>query len=148
MKINKTIWVLGTLLVILGLLAAPMYTGQISAQSSQPGMVVTSSGPAISDGVAQPTSSHRLIFQLHLHPFSVCSIQRGAETFQWETQLKISGCVNLISKLQAKQAAFVNQMSAALPTASVSQYINELGAKVDLTYQVSFNGMAIDPGST
>ena len=79
MKINKTIWVLGTLLVILGLLAAPMYTGQISAQSSQPGMVVTDSGPAISDGAAQPTSSHRLIIQLASPPLSQYAPSSGAQ---------------------------------------------------------------------
>ena len=149
MKINKTIWVLGTLLVILGLLAAPMYTGQISAQSSQPGMVVTDSGPAISDGAAQPTSSHRLIIQLASPPLSQYAPSSGAQKLpNGKINLKSADALNYIGKLQAEQVTFINQMSAALPTASVSQYINELGAKVDLTYQVSFNGMAIDPGST
>ncbi len=52
-----------------------------------------------------------------------------------------------VAQLQAQQAAFVSQLQTVLPAATVAQYIDETGAGQNLTYQVVFNGLAINPGA-
>lgn len=52
-----------------------------------------------------------------------------------------------IAQLQAEQATFRSAMQSALPSATVSTYLNESGQEIEATYNVVFNGMAIDPGA-
>ena len=52
-----------------------------------------------------------------------------------------------VAELQAQQAAFVSRLQTVLPAATVAQYIDATGEGQNLTYQVVFNGMAINPGS-
>lgn len=51
-----------------------------------------------------------------------------------------------IAQLETEQAAFVNNLTKALPDASVASYINENGQAIQATYQVVLNAVAIDPG--
>ena len=52
-----------------------------------------------------------------------------------------------VAQLEAQQAAFVGQLQTVLPAATVAQYVDEAGTGQNLTYQVAFNGMAINPGA-
>ena len=51
-----------------------------------------------------------------------------------------------MTKLEAEQLTFRTSLQAALPQASVSAYVNEAGVREAATYQILFNGLAIDPG--
>ncbi len=100
----------------------------------------------VTDGEAQAQSeySHRLIVQLESPSLSELS----------NVPMLASGHINVnapaaqahISQLQAEQAAFASAMNQALPQAAVASYINELGLEVQASYQIAFNGMAVDPG--
>ena len=52
-----------------------------------------------------------------------------------------------IAQLQSEQVAFFNRLQTALPSATVAQFVDETGTRQNLTYQVVFNGMAINPGA-
>ena len=107
---------------------------------------------AASDVPSAPTRnsaeySHRIIVELKSP-----SLAEAAKT---DSSLKMAdGSLNMesaaasqyISQLKAEQAAFVSAMRSAVPEATVSNYINELGAAVQLSYVVVFNGLTIDPG--
>ncbi|MGD2159291.1 MAG: S8 family serine peptidase, partial [Anaerolineales bacterium] len=96
-----------------------------------------------------PKTSDRLIVELESPPLA-----------EWarlnDIAIQKNGKVNInsidaqayVSQLETEQAAFINNMTVALPDAAVSQYINELGARIDLSYQLTFNGMAIETGAT
>ncbi len=52
-----------------------------------------------------------------------------------------------VAQLQSEQQAFINTMQANVPGAQVSSFINELGQPEANQYQITFNGMAVDPGN-
>ena len=96
-----------------------------------------------------PRTSHRLIVELDSPPLSTWARSTNTALLQnGKVNFDSSAAQGYVFQLKAEQAAFVNNMATALPGATVSQYINEIGARVNLSYQVTFNGMAIDPGET
>jgi len=99
----------------------------------------------MSDSPSSVKTSHRLIVQLsspalaELNGFSRAANGR-LNTSSTEAQA-------YIAQLQAEQAAFVSEMAKSLPEAAVATYINESGQAIEATYQVVFNGVAVDPGA-
>lgn len=113
---------------------------------------MTSAAP-ISDAAdgGAPTNakvSDRLIVQLTSPSLSELAAGELDRTADGRINLQSASARNHLAQLQAEQAAFIAQMNKALPTASVSTYMNESGRAVEATYQLLFNGVAVDPGAT
>ena len=51
-----------------------------------------------------------------------------------------------LARLEAEQALFISALQTALPGAKLSRYTNEKGFSLPLSYQVVFNGLAVEPG--
>ncbi|MCA9981881.1 MAG: S8 family serine peptidase, partial [Anaerolineales bacterium] len=51
-----------------------------------------------------------------------------------------------INQLKVEQDAFVTAMQQAMPSANVATYVNENGLTTEATYQLTFNGVAVDMG--
>jgi len=102
---------------------------------------------------ATPKPSHRLIIELDTPPlaevFQQQQIVAASNSSLQNLQLNAdsASAQNYIAQLQMEQQAFVNSISSVIPDATVSTFINELGAREQATYQVVFNGISIDPGS-
>jgi len=123
------------LLVTLCLLAAPW-----AAQAAGP------VSPA-ADSAAAPQGSPRLIVELASKPLAIWSAEKGLARANGRLDLDSAAAKSYLAQLQKEQAAFVKQMKAALPKAQVSNYINEFGQAEVNSYQLTFNGMAVDVGS-
>ena len=149
MERKRLLVILGVLALAIGMLLIPLTALSKSAVAAPTTQIADTTGPITSDGKAGPSTSHRLIVQLSSPSLSEEQAATGfAPQSQGRPDLNSPQAQAYISRLKAEQAAFVSSMQQALPGASVGQYINELGARVDLTYQVTFNGLAVDPGST
>jgi subtilisin family serine protease len=127
------------LIIALGLLWAPLSYADVQV-------------PAVTDGPADaqlglPSASHRLIVELKSAPLAVWyRTEPRSATTGGRLDVQSSAAQAYVAQLQAEQAAFVTRMRAALPTARTAAYINELGARTSLDYQITFNGLTIDPG--
>ncbi len=151
MKQKSILAVLASVLVLVGLLgssvgfAAPSQ-GTGSSQNVSPAALTD-----ITDGPQNSTSlySHRLIVELESEPLAVWSQQTGkSRAANGKLKVNTPEAQQYIARLQAEQAAFLNSLQTVLPSASVDTYINENGMQVQSTYQIVFNGMAIDPGTS
>ncbi|MEZ4719434.1 MAG: S8 family serine peptidase, partial [Caldilineaceae bacterium] len=92
--------------------------------------------------------SHRLIVELDSPPLAVAYRDRvGAAGVNGRLNVNAPDAQTYIAQLQAEQAAFVADMGSVLQDASVSTFINELGVAEQASYQIVFNGLAVDPGS-
>ncbi len=112
--------------------------------SSWPGAADTTDGPQ----EKQPAYSHRLIVELQSAPLAVWSQQTGlSRAGNGRLDVHTPEAQQYLAHLQAEQAAFVSALHTVLPSASVATYLNENGLQVQSTYQIVFNGMAIDPGT-
>nr|MBA3533206.1 S8 family serine peptidase [Ardenticatenales bacterium] len=138
------------LLLTVGLLLVP-FTAISYASSTTNGtegkaslVLEETDGPA-----ADVAASHRLIIQLTSPSLAEMSASTGRSRLA-DGRLDVNSAIarEYIAKLRAEQTTFVSAMRQALPNASVSAYINENGQSVDEMYQVVFNGVAIDPGTT
>lgn len=114
---------------------------------------------ALADGPVSPTddgptdislsTSHRLIVQLESPPLAVWAGQtRQALKANGRLDVQSAAAQSYVAQLQAEQAAFISAMQAALPGAAVDNFVNELGVAEAAQYQITFNGMSVDPGST
>lgn len=101
-----------------------------------------------SDDVAEEQNnvSHRLIVQLESP--SLSELRTAPRLSSGHVDLAAPEAQDYIAQLQSEQAAFVSAMNEALPEATVSTYINESGQEIEATYQLLFNGVAVDPGQT
>ncbi|MDX1687134.1 MAG: S8 family serine peptidase [Candidatus Promineifilaceae bacterium] len=99
---------------------------------------------------AQPAGegySHRLIVELESPPLAAVAEREGLVSPDSERLNVVAPeAQTYVERLQAEQAAFISAMEQAMPSASVAGYINELGEHEEATYQVVFNGVAVDPG--
>ncbi len=152
MKQKSALTLLATLLMVLSLLgtsaglAAPAQG--LTADSTQ--VAPSSDTASVSDGPqeTEPAYSHRLIVELQSAPLAVWSAQTGrSRASNGRLDVNTLEAQQYVARLQAEQAAFLNSLQRVLPTASVATYINESGMQVQSTYQIVFNGMAIDPGT-
>ncbi|GAB4526616.1 MAG: hypothetical protein Fur0018_11910 [Anaerolineales bacterium] len=153
MKQKSTFAVLVSLLVLLSMLGASAgfaAPAQRIASDAVQG-IAPSSATSTTDGSQETgtTYSHRLIVELQSAPLAAWAAQTGrSRAANGRLQVNTPEAQQYIARLQAEQAAFVNALQRVLPTASVATYINESGIQVQSAYQVVFNGMAIDPGTS
>lgn len=98
--------------------------------------------------VQTPTASHRLIVELNSAPLTVWSqSELSAQSADGKLDVNSPAAQSYVAQLQSEQQAFINTMQANVPGAQVSSFINELGQPEANQYQITFNGMAVDPGS-
>lgn len=92
-----------------------------------------------------PLTSHRLIVELESPAFVASSVAKRSAT---TGQMDVSGADAqvYINRLQQEQAEFVSAMQRSVPNAKVATFKDENGRSVSATYQVLFNGVAIDAG--
>jgi hypothetical protein len=94
------------------------------------------------------TASPLLIVELQAPPLAAMyKTQLQAAAADGKLDVQSAAAVAYINQLQAEQAAFVSQLQSALPDATVAQFIDENGARQVHSYQVVFNGMAVNPGA-
>ncbi|MEM7129255.1 MAG: S8 family serine peptidase [Chloroflexota bacterium] len=108
--------------------------------------------PSASDGLstapskAAPLKSPRLIIALESAPlaqaFAAAEVQ--AAGINGKLDVNAASAQAYMAQLQAEQGTFVNQMQSVLAEASIATYINELGLAEQATYQIVFNGMAVE----
>lgn len=154
---SKRTWGL-EIAAVLSVIAFFMFAGPIEVRSqTAPGKQLqppVSSGQAPSTerkrsgAAAAPKVSHRLIIQLESPSLSEFSSASGIpSSAAGRIDLQSAAMTSHAARLEAKQNAFISAMKSAIPTATVSTYINEHGQSVQLKYKAVFNGMAIDPGA-
>lgn len=102
-------------------------------------------GTELSQEGEQNNYSHRLIVQLESPALS----EYAAEGFIPRTEngrleLESAEAQAYIEQLRTEQADFIAELAKAIPEASVSTYQNEFGEQVEATYQITFNGVAIN----
>jgi subtilisin family serine protease len=138
-------WIALLLIGIAALVGVTSILTYASTASSNPDFVTDT----ITESTA-PKTSHRLIVQLESPALAELPSETMSTMSAGNGRLEVNSTAAqaYVSQLQAEQNAFVNTMQNALPEAAVSTYINEAGQAVEATYQVVFNGMAVDPGST
>lgn len=103
-----------------------------------------------SDSQPAPAQSPYLIVELQAPPLAaVYKTQLQSASADGKLDMSSASAQAYVAELQAQQAAFVSQMQTVLPNATVGQYYAnpELTQVEDLTYQVVFNGMAVNPGN-
>ncbi len=94
------------------------------------------------------TASPLLIVELNTPPLAAAyKTQLRAAGTDGRLDAQSADAQAYIAQLQSEQAAFVGRLQTALPAATVAQFVDESGAAQNLTYQVVFNGMAINPGA-
>lgn len=152
MQQNRFTQVAG-LLLILGLtlgLVTTLMTSPVSAASFE-----DIPQPAVSDGegftveaTKAPLESPRLIVELRSAPVVVAleSDIKAAGT-RGALDVNAPSVASYISALEAEQAAFMSELQATIPSASMATYINENGLHEIASYQLLFNGMAVDLGT-
>jgi minor extracellular serine protease Vpr len=105
----------------------------------------TADTPAVSG----PKASHRLIVELTSPPLAVWGATTpSVQSAGGRLNVQTAGAQAYIAQLQSEQATFAQAMGAVLSGGSVATYINEYGQSVQATYQVVFNGLAVEPGAT
>lgn len=134
-------------LMALTIFAMAMVMALITAAKASP---AASSNPVLvnSDTAAVPQYSHRLIVQLKSPALAEVAQVRGLTLVNGRVNFEAAATQAYMAQLQAEQTAFVQNMQAVLPSASVATYINETGTEVQATYQVVLNAVAVDPGTT
>jgi len=127
------------LVIALGLLLAPMSYADVQV-------------PTVTDGpqdaqLELPRASHRLIVELESPPAALWyATETRAAMPSGRLDVNSSAVQSYVGQLKAEQAAFVTSMRSALPSARAASYINELGLAMPLDYQLTFNGLTVDPG--
>ena len=138
---KSKLWQVLALVVVLSMMITPA----ILAEEAIP---TTADGPA-DVAVEAPQASHRLVVELESPPLALWyQDQPSLQSAGGRLNVHAPAAQAYIEQLKAEQSTFVNTMQAALPDASVDAYINEVGAPVELSYQIVLNGLTIDPGST
>jgi len=115
--------------------------------SAAPAQIVEDKGQPAAAAPAGEGYSHRLIVQLESAPLAVAAEREGIALGEGgRLNVQAPEAQTYVERLQAEQAAFISAMEQAMPSASVAGYINEMGERVEATYQLVFNGVAVDPG--
>lgn len=149
MQHKRQFLVLGVLLLTAGLLAAQFLAVSSPGAARQNAMLAPVIGPETSDAQNTSLMSNRLIVELASPPLSVyAATNHVARLDNGKLNFNAPQAQTYIDQLKTEQAAFVSSLQAVLPGALVSSYIDESGQKIEATYQIVFNGVAIDPGNT
>ncbi len=149
---SKKVFQIISILVLLSLLVVPASAKPTTVAPSHVMSAIVEKGSLISDDSTTdqtPKASNRLIVQLQ-SPSLVEWSQTNTNVRSEAGKIAYSSpqAQAYVQQLQAEQAAFISRMQTALPGSSVSQFIDENQQHVDLTFQVVFNGLAVDPGAT
>jgi subtilisin family serine protease len=126
------------------------------AEAQLPSADVPATSDASSNAAVQaPKTSHRLIVELTSAPLATYARSVAATSSAYRTSgpngrldVTTSASQAYITQLKNEQAAFVSAMQSAIPGASIATYINENKQAIRETYQIVFNGMAVEPGTT
>ena len=138
------------LALILTMIASPVGAFPIAGAPSQASDLVEY-GPTTADTPTgqEAKASNRLIVQLQSPPLAqYAKLRLPGLLANGKIDTKSADAQAYITQLKTEQAAFVANMQQALPEASVDYYINESQSQVPLTYQITFNGLTINPGAT
>ena len=138
------------LVLILTMIASPVGAQPISGALTQASSQVDY-GPSTADTPASPEAkaSNRLIVELQSPPLTqYAKANLPSLLANGKLDTKSATAQAYVERLRSEQAAFVANMQQALPGASVDYYINESQNQVPLTYQITFNGLTINPGTT
>jgi subtilisin family serine protease len=94
-----------------------------------------------------PEISHRLIVELSSPSLSIWA-QSSGELLPASNKVDFDSpaAQNYLSQLENEQANFINTLQSALPGSTISTYIDETGAQVQLTFQILLNAVVIEPG--
>lgn len=115
--------------------------------SAAPAQIEDDKGQSTVAEAAGEGYSHRLIVELESPSLAAVSEREGLARVEGDRlNTQAPEAQEYVDRLQAEQAAFISAMEQAMPSASVAGYINEAGERVEATYQVVFNGVAVDPG--
>jgi hypothetical protein len=116
--------------------------------ASMAGAVVEIPTATDGPGDAAPAGSTRLIVELAAPPLAVAyKNQVGAAAADGSLDTNSAFAAAYVAQLQAEQAVFVTMMQQAVPSARVSAFLNESGLSRAVTYQVAFNGLAVEIGA-
>ncbi|MCB0064914.1 MAG: S8 family serine peptidase [Caldilineaceae bacterium] len=103
--------------------------------------------PTIHNADATPPASNRLIVELTSPPLAVAfqeTVQAAA--VNGKLAVAVPAAQDYINQIQAEQATFVSLLQTVVDDVNVAYFRNELGVTEAATYQVVFNGLAIDVG--
>lgn len=134
-----------TVLLLVAILSQPMAMARMP-DGDAAGPSLTS----VREGV-----SHRLIVELDGPPLAELATAAApgldapnamARTDDGRLDLDSPVARAHLARLQAEQRTFIDRMRAAVPGSRVSSYLDGGGNRHELTYQVVFNGAAVDPG--
>ena len=138
------------LVLILTMIASPVGAQPISGAPTQASSQVEY-GPSTADTPAsqEAKASNRLIIELQSPPLTqYAKANLPSLLANGKLDTKSATAQAYIERLRSEQAAFVANMQQALPGATVDYYINESQNQVPLTYQITYNGLTINPGAT
>ena len=131
-------------IVILSMLITPIAHAEIQNPVVTDGPSVTTSADADAN-----LSSPRLIVELDSPPLAVAYLTDvSAAAVNGKLDANSTAAQAYINQLRAEQAAFVNNMRSALADAAVATFRNEAGVTEEASYQIVFNGLAVNPGAT
>jgi subtilisin family serine protease len=144
---SKRIGSIVNLMVVFAMLVALFTASPVTArqQSLSNDRVYTTSDGSSANSTK---TSHRLIVELQSAPLIVWA-QSQSSVLRADGKIDASHptAQAYVAQLQSEQAAFIANMQSALPGAQVDYYLNEFNAPVELTYQVVFNGVVVNPGT-
>ncbi|MBX3014733.1 MAG: S8 family serine peptidase [Caldilineaceae bacterium] len=127
------------LVAILSLLLSPIAYADIKPPASSDGPPANPATP----------SSPRLIVELDSPPLAVAYLSEvSAAAVNGKLDASSTAAQAYVNQLRAEQATFVSTMRTALADATVATFVNEAGVTEEATYQVVFNGLAVNPGAT
>ncbi len=119
---------------------ALLWTPLAQVANAMPASVEEDSRPVVA-------ASNRLIVELESPPLAAAfRSEVSAAAVNGKLDANVPAAQAYINQLQAEQAAFVSTMQSTVAGATVANFINESGFSEAATYQVVFNGLAIDVG--
>ncbi|NLF65912.1 MAG: S8 family serine peptidase, partial [Chloroflexi bacterium] len=146
---NRSWYILLPLLMLALVFALTFFLARTGAAQNAQELSVLGGGVQTSDSpddgnLHEVKRSHRLIVELSTPPLAVFMARSG----QRELNAQSPDAQTYLAQIEAERATAMSAMAQALPDATVATYVNELEQEVEATYQITFNGFAVDPGQT
>ena len=106
---------------------------------------MASSQPSTNNPIAK--LSQRIIVELKSPPVAVWgATSPGIWLNNGKINLQALEVNKYQAQLEAEQAAFIGSMQALIPGSKLSSFTDEKGSYLPLSFQIVFNGLAIEPG--
>lgn len=142
---SRTRYIVLPLLMLVLVFAFAFFLADASAAPEAQGFDVPGAeSDAPSENLREVKASHRLIVELASPPLAAYMASSGRLPLNAQSP----DAQSYVAQIEAEQATAISAMAEALPGATVATYINELEQEVEATYQITFNGFAVDPGET